>query len=30
MTVICAGGKNIENIRAILNDENFVGTKIGA
>lgn len=29
MTVICAGGKNIENIRKILNDEDFVGTKIG-
>lgn len=28
MTVICAGGKNIENIRAILNDQEFVGTKI--
>lgn len=28
LTVICASGKNIENIRAILNDENFVGTKI--
>lgn len=29
MTVICASGKNIENIRAILNDEKFIGTKIG-
>lgn len=29
MTVICAGGKNIPNIRSILNDENFIGTKIG-
>ena len=29
MTVICASGKNIENIRAILNDQKFVGTKIG-
>ena len=29
MTVICASGKNIENIRAILNDQEFVGTKIG-
>ncbi len=29
LTVICAGGKNIENIRAILNDKEFVGTKIG-
>ena len=29
MTVICAGGKNIENIRAILNDEKFIGTQIG-
>ncbi len=29
MTVICAGGKNIENIKKILNDEDFVGTKIG-
>lgn len=28
MTVICASGKNIENIRAILNDQEFVGTKI--
>lgn len=29
MTVICAGGKNIPNIRAILDDKDFVGTKIG-
>lgn len=29
MTVICAGGKNIENIRAILDDKDFIGTKIG-
>ena len=29
MKVICAGGKNIENIKAILNDEDFVGTTIG-
>lgn len=29
MTVICAGGKNIENIRKILDDADFVGTKIG-
>ncbi len=29
MTVICASGKNIENIRAILNDQKFIGTKIG-
>ncbi|MCR4940096.1 MAG: UMP kinase [Treponemataceae bacterium] len=29
MTVICAGGKNIPNIRSILNDQNFIGTKIG-
>ena len=28
MTVICASGKNIENIRAILNDQEFIGTKI--
>lgn len=27
--VICAGGKNIENIRQILDDKPFVGTKIG-
>ncbi len=29
MTVICAGGKNIQNIRCILNDEKFIGTQIG-
>ena len=29
MTVICAGGKNIPNIQAILNDEDFIGTQIG-
>lgn len=29
MTVICASGKNIENIRDILNDKAFIGTKIG-
>lgn len=29
MTVICAGGKNIENIKNILNDKDFIGTKIG-
>ena len=29
MTVICAGGKNIENIKNILNDKPFTGTKIG-
>jgi uridylate kinase len=29
MKVICAGGKNIENIRAILNDKEFFGTTIG-
>lgn len=28
LTVICAGGKNIENIRAILDDKDFIGTKI--
>lgn len=27
--VICAGGKNIANIRSILNDEEFIGTRIG-
>lgn len=27
--VICAGGKNIENIRNILNDAPFIGTTIG-
>ena len=29
MKVICAGGKNIPNIQAILNDENYIGTTIG-
>ena len=29
MKVICAGGKNIENIKAILNDKEYVGTTIG-
>lgn len=29
LKVICAGGKNIENIKAILNDKEFVGTTIG-
>lgn len=29
LTVICAGGKNIDNIRAILEDKDFIGTKIG-
>lgn len=29
LTVICASGKNIANIRAILDGEQFVGTKIG-
>lgn len=29
INVICAGGKNIDNIRSILNDESFIGTKIG-
>lgn len=29
ITVICAGGKNIENIEKILNDEEFFGTTIG-
>lgn len=28
MTVICAGGKNIPNIEAILNDKEYVGTTI--
>lgn len=28
ITVICAGGKNIENINDILNDNDFIGTKI--
>lgn len=27
--VICAGGKNIQNIQNILNDESFIGTTIG-
>lgn len=30
MKVICAGGKNIPNIQAILNDEEYIGTTIGA
>lgn len=29
ISVICAGGKNIANIRSILNDEEFIGTRIG-
>lgn len=29
MSVICAAGKNITNIQAILDDKPFVGTKIG-
>lgn len=29
LTVICAAGKNIENIRSILNGGSFIGTKIG-
>lgn len=29
MKVICAGGKNIPNIKAILNDRKYVGTTIG-
>lgn len=29
MSVICASGKNLENLKKILNDEEFVGTKIG-
>ena len=29
MTVICAGGKNIPNIRNILDDKPFIGTQIG-
>ncbi|MBR5646153.1 MAG: UMP kinase [Treponema sp.] len=29
MKVICAGGKNIDNISAILNDREFFGTTIG-
>lgn len=29
MKVICASGKDIDNIRNILNDQNFIGTQIG-
>ena len=29
MKVICAGGKNIQNIQDILNDKEFIGTSIG-
>lgn len=29
LKVICAGGKNIENIYNILNEKNFIGTTIG-
>jgi len=29
ISVICAGGKNIGNIQSILDDKDFVGTKIG-
>ena len=29
MKVICAGGKNIENIKAILEDKDYIGTTIG-
>ena len=29
MKVICAGGKNIPNIKAILNDQDYIGTTIG-
>lgn len=29
MTVICAAGKNIDNIKNILNEKSFTGTKIG-
>ncbi len=29
ISVICAGGKNIDNIKAILDDRPFVGTRIG-
>ncbi len=29
MKVICAGGKNIPNIQAILNDQDYIGTTIG-
>ena len=28
LTVICAGGKNLENIKAIIEDKNYVGTTI--
>ena len=29
ITVVCAGGKNIENIRNILDETDFIGTKLG-
>lgn len=29
LSVICAGGKNIDNILSILDDKDFIGTKIG-
>lgn len=29
ISVICAGGKNIANIRSILDDKDFIGTRIG-
>ena len=29
LKVICASGKNIENIKNILDGKNFIGTKIG-
>lgn len=29
ITVICAGGKNIQNIQNILEDKDFIGTRIG-
>jgi len=29
ISVICAGGKNIENIKAILDEGEFIGTRIG-
>ncbi|MBQ0167546.1 MAG: UMP kinase [Treponema sp.] len=29
ISVICAGGKNIVNIRSILDDKDFIGTRIG-
>jgi len=29
LKVICAGGRNIENIRAILEEKEFIGTQIG-